>query len=361
MYPSPTTPRSIHPRWFLLAGWLVFFVLWTLFILGWGQGQVTLEGAATSGLITTVTGALLGYGVWRFSGRVHWPDPLRWWFLAIHFLAAVLFSVLWTAAAPFIGVLMEGGSLSDIEWTHQTYTWRLFMGIWLYFIVAGASYAARINRSLRDQRELAVKAEALAAQANLDAMRSQLRPHFLFNALHSVSSMIETDPAKAADGMEMLGDLLRYTIRERENNRVTLAEEWRFVSDYADLQRIRFGDRIQISDDLAPGTGSVDVPPFVVQPLVENAFIHGFGETSQTGTIRYAAGFSGDKRELEITVTDDGPGPSTERGHGSGLANLEKRLKSIFGESASVSLTRSEGHTQASVRIPIQTADEDSA
>lgn len=253
-----------------------------------------------------------------------------------------------------------------MDWSIQTYSWRLFMGVWLYFIVAGVSYATRVGRHLQQQREVAAKAEALAAKAHLGAMRSQLRPHFLFNALHSVSSLIGSDPARAADAMEMLGDLLRYTIREREDDRVRLEEEWQFTMDFVDLQRLRFGDRVVITHSMDPTCARIKVPPFVLQPLVENAFIHGAGASSEGGQVRIEVRCGDGLVSLEVADSGAGseaqsmdsavshPNEPRER-NGSGLANLSARLTSTYGSNANVTLSSAEnGWTIAAVTVPIQ-------
>ena len=340
--------------WAALGGWVGFFLLWTLFILGWGQGNVSVSGAVVSALLATVPGAILGLPVWMLAGRLEWPARGAT-FIAAHLVAMIAFAVLWTVTGPVIGTLIEGDSLSEMQWEVQTYVWRLFMGALLYVTVAGLSYAAHINRRLRRQEQIAARAEALAAKANLAAMRSQLRPHFLFNALHSISSLIETEPARATEAMELLGDLLRYTVRERDDDHVALGEEWQFVSDYVDLQRLRFGDRIEISMEADPGTSSLPVPPFVLQPLVENAFVHGLSSRSSGGIINVSARIHG--TSLELTVEDNGQDPqSTGRvganvdgspvrvsGTGTGLGNLRLRLQSLYGDAATLTIAAREG------------------
>ncbi len=342
----------VRVRWIVSLGWFVFFILWTLFILGWGGGDVSLGDAARGALITTCIAAVLSVFVWRITGRLAWPDSPQLGFVAKHLLVALLFSVVWTASSPIIGFLLEGMPLSEIEWNVQTNSWRLFMGVWLYFIVAGLSYAARTSARLQHQRQLAARAEALAAKARLSAMRSQLHPHFLFNALHSVSALIETAPVKATDAMEMLGDLLRYAIRDRDSEWVDLREEWQFVSDYVDMQRLRFGTRIKIHMQMQQDLGSARVPAFSLQPLVENAFVHGLDPLPEGGQIWIEA--SRDVNLLELSVQDDGVGldASTLNGSGSGLANLRLRLSSLYGNKVSVEiLPREGGGTRALIRI----------
>jgi len=346
--PEPAISRR-QTLWIVTLGWFLFFTLWTLFILGWSLGEVSLEAAAISGVISTFTAASLGYGVWRLTGAVSWPQAVQVRFIITHLLAAMLFSILWTATTPVIAVLWEGGSISEMQWDMQVYTWRLFMGSWLYFIVAGLSYSARISGRLRHQQRV-------TARANLDAMRSRLHPHFLFNALHSVSAMIKTDPNRASDAMEMLGDLLRYAIKDRESDRVPFGEEWRFVTDYVELQQLRFGDRIEVTLDLGAEVQNAMVPVFILQPLVENAFVHGMEASSDKAHIHISAAVNNGM--LELTVEDDGPGPSessTTRASGTGISNLTVRLESLFGDRANFELSsRHPAGARAQVRIPVE-------
>lgn len=357
MIPAPQdTDSELANRrgwWAVAGGWFGFFLLWTLFILGWGQGDVPVRVAATSALYATLAGAALGFPVWWLAGRMPWPPSSGIRFALVHVIAITGFAGVWTYAGVALGVLADGGSPSDMQWDVQTYVWRLFMGVLLYVIVAGLSYAAHINRRLRRQEQVAARAEALAAKANLSAMRSQLRPHFLFNALHSISSLIETDPGRASDAMELLGDLLRYTIRQRDDHWVALDEEWRFVADYVELQRLRFGDRVVVIMDPLPV--KLRVPPFVLQPLVENAFLHGVDARTGSATIRITARLSGSS--LVLTVEDNGIGPAnshnvTEGGRGTGLDNLRRRLASVYGENARLTVEpRPGGGTSARIEL----------
>ena len=353
--PSPvvSSPQAI---WIVALGWILFFVLWTLFILGWGRGEVTLADASVSGIFTTFSASILGYLVWRMTAIIVWPESLQVRFLLIHLASAIVFTGLWTAMAPIMGVLWEGGSISDMDWDMQVYTWRLFMGTWLYFIVAGLSYAARISGRLRQQQQVAARAEALAAQANLDAMRSRLHPHFLFNALHSVSALIETDTEKATEAMEKLGDLLRYAIRDRDSGRVSLAEEWDFVQDYVELQCLRFGERAHVDLQIDDSIKGARVPAFVLQPLVENAFVHGIGPKPEGGNIRITA--KRDDEHIRFHVEDDGSGlkrsDDTPIG-GSGIDNLRARLKALYAEESLLELSGRDGSgTRAMIMIPFE-------
>ena len=346
---------SFRFGWAAVAGgWFGFFLLWTFFILGWGQGNIAVSEALLSALIATVPAAALGLAVWRLTDQTPLHQTSTGKLVAIHGAALVVFAITWTVLGPVLSVLMDRGSLSEIEWDIQTNVWRLFMGVLLYAIVAGISYTARVSRRLRQQQQIAARAEALAAEANLAAMRSQLQPHFLFNALHSISSLIETDPEAASDAMELLGDLLRYTIRERAAGRVALSEEWQFVSDYVALQQLRFGPRVAVTMETTPEASALRIPPFVLQPLVENAFVHGMDEATQNGEIEITAHTNAST--LVLTVTDNGPGVRARgndpRTSGTGLSNLRQRLESVYGDAAQLVVSTGQGRgTSARVEI----------
>lgn len=342
---SPLRPVPV-----VAAAWLTFFVLWTLFILGWGQGTVSLGTAAMAGLTATVTAAALSVPVWHRTARYPWPERLTAAFPARHLGLALVFAGAWTVLGPVLGILLEGGNPADLTWDGPVYSWRLLMGVWLYVLVAGLSYAVRISRRLQDERLKAARAETLAAEARLAALRARLHPHFLFNALHTVAALVHTDRARAEEALERLGDLLRYAVRDREAPRVPLAEEWRFVEDYVALQALRFGDRVRCELHLDPALAAVPVPPFVLQPLVENAFRHALADRG--GTLRVCA--HGTPAALALVVEDDGPGCAPEPTRdGGGLATLRDRLAVLYPAGASLRIEPLDGGgTRATVHLP---------
>ena len=321
--------------------------------MGWGLGEVALADASVSGLTVTVPAALLALVVWRLSGKIKWPGHLSLTFILTHLLLSCVFAFVWMVIPPILSAIIFGEPVSDLQWNGRVYSWRLLMGIWLYVIVAGLSYATRMSVRLRQQQQISAQAEALAAKANLASMRSQLQPHFLFNALHSVSSLIHSDREKAVEAMEMLGDLLRYAIRDRQSDSVLLGEEWQFVSDYIELQKLRFGNSLDVIMSRDDNLTDVKVPPFVLQPLVENAFVHGISSLPDGGTVEIRATQSADN--LVMTVADNGVGISNhELSNGTGIENLRLRLQAIYGDMTEVSITPEDsGGTVASITLPL--------
>ncbi|MBO6576659.1 MAG: histidine kinase [Rhodothermales bacterium] len=336
----------------VLLGWLVFFVLWSLFILGYTEGNA--EAAVTAGAEATFLSAAGGWAVWHLTGRFPWPSGRLAGFLGLHGLFAVLFSLLWTALGPLTWAVLHGEPIAQIDWAIPVNSWRLLMGFWLYVILAGLSYAVRNQRRLRDQEQRAAKAAREAAEARLDALRGQLQPHFLFNALHAVTALVHANADAAEEALERLGQLLRYAIRDRGDEFVRLEEEWSFTLDYLALQRVRFGEGLVVDASCADEAAARRVPAFVLQPLVENAVRHGVEARGGRGHITMAALLDED-RALLLEVRDDGPGFGDESSGGSGLATLAERLRALYGAGAAVKWHSDAGGAVVRVRIAEQT------
>jgi sensor histidine kinase YesM len=197
-------------------------------------------------------------------------------------------------------------------------------------------------------------------QARLTALRAQLNPHFLFNALNSVVTLIGSDPARAQEMTVRLADLLRASLGGSNDQQWTLARELSFVRQYLEIEQVRFADRLTVHWHVADGLDEVLVPSFVLQPLVENAIRHGLSRTIGRGSIRIEIGVL-DQGLLRVAVSDDGPGLSTDHaspaGAGIALDNLRSRLERLYGSDAQLSLRNGESSgAVAQVVLPIRTA-----
>ena len=288
-------------------------------------GQNFTDEEITTGAIRITVGIAIAFLVYGFASRNPWPRPFRLRFAALHLLAAPLFALAWHAASSVIQALVLGRPiLAEIESRTDE---GVFIGFFMYIIVAGISHA--VEGAAR-----AARAEAASAQTQLAALRAQLHPHFLFNALHTIVQLIPVEPARAANAAEMVADLLRLTLEEKHDE-VTLADEWSFVSRYLAVERIRFGDRLVVRTDLAEDLLDERVPAFAMQTLVENAVRHGAAPSVAPTEIVISA--DGSASELTLSVLNssgDGAVPAAETGTGTGLARLRERLRVLYGSAA---------------------------
>jgi signal transduction histidine kinase len=205
----------------------------------------------------------------------------------------------------------------------------------IFWAVVGAHAAFRWHEAWRAESLVSARLGADLANAKLDALQAQLNPHFLFNSLNSVVALIASDPQSAQRMVVRLGDLLRNTLTLSGEQEVPLRDELELVQRYLDIEQVRFPDRLTIEWDIEERTRPLAVPSLVLQPLVENALVHGIARLPGAGTVTIGARASA--ASLILTVRDNGPGlsiPPKSRGHGIGLRNLRERLERLYGEAA---------------------------
>jgi two-component system sensor histidine kinase AlgZ len=192
-------------------------------------------------------------------------------------------------------------------------------------------------------------------EQKLQTLRGQLEPHFMFNALNAISALVRSNsPDLALSGINRLSSLLRYALAASQGEWVTVADELQFTRDYLALQRLRYGDRLQVR--IAGDSGAVlraDCLALLLQPLVENALRHGLDEATEPGAVTIAFATAG--RALEVRVANPiVPGALPNPGAGIGLANVRERLRSAYGGAASLAIDKADGRFVATLRLPMQ-------
>jgi signal transduction histidine kinase len=199
-------------------------------------------------------------------------------------------------------------------------------------IIHGTEMALRFFRQLREQERREAQLLALTTEAELKALKAQIDPHFLFNTLNTIASLIHTDPDQAEVTVERLAEMFRYVLNGSERQLVPLEEELAFVDGYLEIERARFGERLRVSREVAPETLRVPVPSLILQPLVENVIRHGQGSD---GSIDLAIRVTARGDEVRIAIADKGPGMplaySVDSGRGVGLRNVDERLCRTYG------------------------------
>lgn len=233
--------------------------------------------------------------------------------------------------------------------------WLLVAALtWVLVLIL--SYAWRFRQERQEQLLETNRLRAELAEAELHALKSQLHPHFLFNALNAISTLAATDPPTARRAVLLLSGLLRRALADTDTQEVTLAQEVEFAREYLEIERIRFSNRLSVEVMIEPGAERLLVPHLLLQPLVENAVRHGVEPKAEPGTIRLEGTVGADG--LRLVVTDDGPGalrPSRRAGAGLGLANVRARLTRLYGGGARLECgDRPEGGFRAAVVLPVR-------
>jgi two-component system, LytTR family, sensor kinase len=368
-------------RW---AVWAVVFGIWTFF--GVLNASQVFIGMRAEGMDHSF-GTMLA---WQLSNWYLWAllTPLILWLgrrfpferatwvrsLAVHFLfcalVAVAHSALHNLATIYIrpfGALTNERPFLDMFWGRLASQFHLY--VLIYGTILGAGYAFDYYVKFRERETRASQLEAQLSQAQLQALRMQLNPHFLFNTLNGIAGLVRDNRNKTAVQMIAgLSDLLRHALDSAGQQEVPLRRELEFLELYLDIQQMRFSDRLKVEMEIAPETLDARVPNLILQPLVENAIRHGIAPRAAGGTVGVTS--RRDDSLLEIKVYDDGPGlwrdvsaPSSSappgEGGGIGLSNTRARLAQLYGEGHRFDVRdRGEGGVEARLVIPFRRNDE---
>ena len=344
--------------WLLQSiGWLAF----GLMMFGYALARESPLQAVFDVLLLITTGFALTslfrvlYSHWRHRGVA--PIRLSLYVLVLCAIGAPVWfepQVLatWVAASIRPSLVRWVPSFTFIPldtWLFEAFvllTWSL-----LYFGVNGWI-------SLQLERRRATRAEGLAQTARLQALQSQLEPHFLFNTLNGISALVVEGRTEAATTMiALLSEFLRLALQTIDTPQITVAEEMSFVRHYLDIQKIRFGERLRFSIDVAPEVYEALVPTLLLQPLVENALRHGILARADGGSVAISVGARDGM--LHLRVEDDGLGlrRSAVSSSGLGLSNTATRLSELYGHQASFTVGRGgNGGVAVDIGIPLQTA-----
>jgi two-component system, LytTR family, sensor kinase len=348
-------------------------VHWIAAILLWSTVGVlfALPGLSSSNWSRALLGSLAQWWSWGLvAPLMFWTDariPFKENQLGMRALAHLLVSVPLTLlcfyVAVVVSVLLGVGKTSAL--THPLSVLNTFGLLWswlVYWVIFGVIQTFRYYEHYRASELRLERMERNFSQARLNALRMQLDPHFLFNALNTVSSQVERNPRLARTMIEHLGDLLRLSLDARDRQEIPLAEELAFLDHYVAIQKIRFADNLRIEIRVASEVKYALVPCLIVQPLVENAIRHGISRRAAGGTVTVMAQHRAG--QLEIRVADDGVGLpngwTLDTSSGMGLSVTRERILGLYPDrNSSFSVRpRSEGGTEVEISLPLRFAGE---
>lgn len=236
---------------------------------------------------------------------------------------------------------------------------RAFEGAIILIAWSALYFGIKHYGTVEEQRRRLLESEATAREAQLQALRYQLQPHFLFNTLNAISSLVVSkQPERATEMIVKLATLLRNTLSVPEVHLVTLREELAVTEEYLSIEQIRFGSRLAVLLSVSPEASEAQVPRFLLQPIVENAIRHGIARCPNGGEVSITASVI--EGQLRIDIENDrmeGLPPSGNEGNGLGLANTKTRLEKLYGEQGSVIVTAAQNtRFLVSIQFPLNTA-----
>ena len=330
-----------------------------------------LPGLSSSNWVRTLLASLAQWWSWGLvAPLMFWADaqlPFKENQLGMRALAHLLASVPLTLLYFYV-VVAVSVFLRLEKWialAHPLSLLNTFGLLWswlVYWVIFGVMQTFRYYEHYRASELRLERMQRSFSQARLNALRMQLDPHFLFNALNTISSQVERDPRLARTMIEHLGDLLRLSLDARDKQEIPLAEELAFLDSYIAIQKIRFAENLRIEIQIAPEVKYALVPCLIVQPLVENAIRHGISRRASGGTVTVTA--RRDANQVDIRVADDGvglpPGWTLETSSGMGLSVTRERIASLHpGETSRFSVRpRTGGGTEVEISLPLRFAEE---
>ncbi|CAM2064473.1 Histidine kinase [Sulfidibacter corallicola] len=291
--------------------------------------------------------------VFRVVARHPLTGPKRWRAFAIHLLHSLVIVPANLALYGLFFTFTASGPTSfyvNFAWLMRDLFHWYFM---IYWAVIGAGHAHAYYGAMRSNEVRAERLETQLVRARLQSLRMQLQPHFLFNTLSALAVLVrKRHIAAAVEMINGLADLLRFVLERTNTPDIPLAEELTFNRTYLDIEKVRFGDRLRLEEDIDTAALTHPVPSLILQPLVENAIRHGIAASADAGTIRLSAAL--ERPSLVLTVEDDGPGPPDTIAEGLGLGNTHKRLAERHGTAASLRLERRQGGgAKATLILPV--------
>jgi sensor histidine kinase YesM len=341
---------------------------WRCQVIGWSMAAIYWGYAGYTGGVFDVPVALLHFFAdvliciaithsFRWVSKKYGWQDLSFQKLLIRIVPSILLlSAVYTIVVLVKLYLMHSNFREEFTQSFSSYyqenSLGLYMGgmrllcIWLlaYYLY---HYAQQKIKIIQENARLSV----IAKEAQLDNLSAQLNPHFLFNSLNSIKSLVVENPHESRRAIDLLSDLLRISLYERDSMLIAVKDELAIVNDYLELEKIRFEERLQVIIDVPPNLLAFQIIPFSIQILVENAVKHGINKRSEGGTISIKIGY---ERSF-ICMTVESPGVLNEKSvdHGLGLKNLHERLSLQFHDKASFNIAQQNSETVlATIMIP---------
>ncbi|MGA9772893.1 MAG: histidine kinase [Blastocatellia bacterium] len=328
--------------------------------------QPTIAGMLVWELPYWFLWAALAPLIFRITRRYPF-DRSRWFRNSIiHIFACLLLSFAHRAIYLVLGWLLHVAVYQQYSSIPELYQSDIFFNLPTGFMSYGTfmliSNVVDYYRRFQKEELRASRLKAELAQSQLEALKMQLHPHFLFNTLNSISALLDEDVEAADEMLARLGDFLRLTLENSGAQLVTLQEELEFLRCYLEIERVRFHDRLTVSIEIEPETLDARVPNLILQPIVENAIRHGIVARATAGRIEIRSALR--NHRLRLQVKDNGPGLSSTQDSGSrlrggfGLANTRARLEQLYGTSHLLEMSDAvEGGFEVTLEIPFEKTD----
>ena len=339
-----------------LAAWIPLGAVLTA-LLGRPGAYSMAEAAALSFPLALVF-AFLGLSAWYPCRSLPLVKGRAALLAVSHGTAALVTSGVWVLLGAGIARLLDlVPSFSGVTDGYDAQILPLFaVGVLLYLLSVALHYVLLSFEATREAERREATQSLLAREAQLKALKSQVQPHFLFNCLNSISALAGSDPPRAREMCVKLGDFLRQSLAVGEKASIPVAEEMSLAKSYLEVEQVRFGKRLSVEEEVNPSGKDCLVPPLLLQPLVENAVVHGISTLAEGGSVRMEASRAGNRLRIVIENPYDPESPALRPHGGLGLKIVRDRLAALYGGEALFAARRLEDRHLAIISIPVHAA-----
>lgn len=342
---------SLWMAWLLFAALLCILLTYT-----WGMSWL-------SAITLSLPLSALAQGVaWsaRYSCRSNpiGRGGLSQLFLT-HITAAVILSFLWVGVGRILAKWLDSGVGWSGTYLHfsKVQTQLYGLGFAYYLLAVAFHYALIAQEASLEAQQRALESSVRARDAELSALKAQINPHFLYNSLNSISALTSIDPGRAREMCVLLADFLRMTLGLGEKPLIPLQEELDLLDRYCAIEKVRFGDRLQIQKEVQDGAAACLMPPLLLQPLFENAVVHGISQLPEGGYVSLKAGRHQNRVSLIVENSWDPEAVSARKKNGVGLKNVQRRLEARYGREGYIDVKTEEHLFRVSISIPAETQE----
>ncbi len=295
--------------------------------------------------------ALIAIALW-FPIRYNNPDgKLNFRTIFFYLILGVIILLLWFFLSYFILKLLFPEEVDYFHSLNESFPVRLIAGILFYLTTLLIYHLIIYGRALQEKRLNETRLNLLVKESELNVLRSQMNPHFLFNSLNSISSLTISDPEKAREMIIKLSDFLRYALKYEQKEKTSFEDELRNIELYLDIEKIRFGDKLVFEKKIGVKCLEAKVPNMILQPLVENAIKHGVYESTETVTINLTCSEIKDGFMISLKNNYD-PDQKSPTGSGLGLKNVSNRLFLIYNKAELLKVNKGTNTFEVILHIP---------
>lgn len=332
--------------WLMLAGMLGFLLSVT--------GRVPLLEAEALMLPLCLVYAFICLAPWYLCRVLPLTQLPK--LLSNHTAAAVVVALLWIVLAKLLALgLSRRFAHLDQRFSPQ-FPLLFGIGVLLYLLAVALHYVLLSVESSKEAETRELAAHTMAKEAELKALKAQINPHFLFNSLNSISALTSIDPTRAREMCVALADFLRLTLGMGEKRVIPLGEEVSLLEKYCAIEKVRFGERLTIKEEIPDDAKVCLLPPLLLQPLFENAVVHGIAQIPEGGWIRLSATRHADRLSVSVENSWD-PEAGSSRRNGVGLKNVQRRLEARYGNAANLQAQAEDDVFRVSLVFPAETEE----